>query len=57
MKIVEGIGHDINNDFLGMDQNTRFDVVTREFQAMTDEVNPYYRVVSIIFLPLTSRLA
>jgi hypothetical protein len=57
MKIVEGISHDIHNDFSGIDQNTRFDVVTREFGAMADEVNPYSRVVSIIFLSLTSCLA
>jgi hypothetical protein len=50
MKIVGGIGHDINNDFSGIDQNTRFDVVTREFRAMAAEVNPYSRIVSLKFL-------
>jgi hypothetical protein len=31
IKIVGGIGPDINNNFLGINQNTRFNVVTQEF--------------------------
>ncbi len=34
MHIAEGIGYDINTDFVGIDIHTKFDVVTREFRNL-----------------------
>lgn len=34
MKTTEGLQYDIHNDFTGLDENTQFDVVERNFIAM-----------------------
>ena len=52
MKTTEGLQYDIHNDFTGLDENTQFDVVERNFIAMAKVRSRNTLAILLSFFPM-----